>query len=281
VIEDCFYTAGVSLAASALAVTSQLTAGLGILPAVARNSAITAMEIATLCGLAPGRVLPGIGHGVQERMGQMGARTPSPVTTLTEVITVVRRLLRGERVSMDGSHVHLDGVQLDRPPVPGPPVLAGVSGPKSLAMAGRTADGLVLAEGTGPAAVRAALRQAEASDGFHVAVFAKLCMAPERATAYQAMAPFLAGLLDHAPARLGALSFYDDLATRYATRGADALATIPADWWGQIGPIGTLDDARAHLDAQASAGANSIALVPEPDAATALAQLDAVGVLLR
>jgi hypothetical protein len=148
-------------------------------------------------------------------------------------------------------------------------------------MAGRTADGLVLAEGTGPAAVRAALRQAEASDGFHVAVFAKLCVAPERAIAYQAMAPFLAGLLDHAPARLRVLPFYDDLATRYATRGADALATIPADWWGQIGPIGTLDDARAHLDALASAGANSIALAPEPDAATALAQLDAVGALLR
>ena len=281
VIEDCFYTAGVSLAASALAVTSQLTAGLGILPAVARNPAITAMEIATLCGLAPGRVLPGIGHGVQEWMGQIGARTPSPVTTLAEVITVVRRLLRGERVSMDGSHVHLDDVQLDRPPVPVPPVLAGVTGPKSLAMAGRTADGLVLAEGTGPTAVRAALRQAGASDEFHVAVFAKLCVAPERATAYQAMAPFLAGLLDHAPARLRALPFYDDLAARYVTSGADALATIPADWWGQIGPIGTLDDARAHLDALASAGASSIALVPEPDTATALAQLDAVGALLR
>ena len=54
VIEDCFYTAGVSLAASALAVTERLQVGTGILPAVARNAAITAMEVATLCGLAPG-----------------------------------------------------------------------------------------------------------------------------------------------------------------------------------------------------------------------------------
>jgi 5,10-methylenetetrahydromethanopterin reductase len=59
VVEDCFYSAGISLAASTLAVTDRLTVGLGILPALARNPAITAMEIATLCGLAPGRVLPG------------------------------------------------------------------------------------------------------------------------------------------------------------------------------------------------------------------------------
>ena len=121
VIEDCFYTAGVSLAAAALAVTNRLKVGLGILPAVARNPAITAMEIATLCGLGPGRVLPGIGHGVQAWMRQMGARTPSPVTTLSEVITAVRRLLRGERVSMDGRRVYLDGVRLDQPPVPSRP----------------------------------------------------------------------------------------------------------------------------------------------------------------
>lgn len=48
IIEDCFFTAGISLAATALARTEQLHVGLGILPAVARNSAVTAMEIATL-----------------------------------------------------------------------------------------------------------------------------------------------------------------------------------------------------------------------------------------
>ena len=73
VIEDCFYTAGISLAATALARTESLTVGIGILPAVARNPAVTAMEIATLAKLAPGRLLAGIGHGVQEWMDQMGA----------------------------------------------------------------------------------------------------------------------------------------------------------------------------------------------------------------
>ena len=77
IIEDCFYTAGVSLAATALATTERLTVGIGILPAVARNPAITAMEIATLAGWRRGGSLAGIGHGVQSWMEQMGVRPPS------------------------------------------------------------------------------------------------------------------------------------------------------------------------------------------------------------
>ena len=105
-----------------------------------------------------------IGHGVQEWMGQMGARTPSPLTTLDEVITIVRRLLRGERVDHDGREFTMSDVKLDQPPASVPPVLAGVRGPKSLALAGRVADGLVLAEGAGPTYVRQAIGQAGAPD---------------------------------------------------------------------------------------------------------------------
>src|SRR5690606_18108052 len=113
VIEDCFFTAGVSLAATALAVTERLTVGIGIMPAVARTAAITAMEVATLANLAPGRFVAGIGHGVQDWMGQMGVRPASPLTALDETITAVRRLLAGEEVTAAGDYVTLDRVQLD------------------------------------------------------------------------------------------------------------------------------------------------------------------------
>jgi 5,10-methylenetetrahydromethanopterin reductase len=61
IIKHRFYTAGIALAATELARTERLTVGLGILPAVARNAAITAMEIATR---APDRLLAGIGNDV-------------------------------------------------------------------------------------------------------------------------------------------------------------------------------------------------------------------------
>jgi alkanesulfonate monooxygenase SsuD/methylene tetrahydromethanopterin reductase-like flavin-dependent oxidoreductase (luciferase family) len=281
VIEDCFYTAGVSLAAAALAVTERVQVGIGILPAVARNAAITAMEIATLCGLAPGRVLPGIGHGVQDWMAQMGARPPSPVTTLEEVIVAVRRLIAGERVTSRGRYVHLDDVQLEQPPAEPPPVLAGVRGKVSLAMAGRVADGIVLAEPAAPSYVRWSLQQAGHPDPFHVAVFAPLCIEPTRAAAYRTMAPWLAGLLAHPHVGITVLPFFDELVALHARHGVDGLATMPASWWSEIGPFGTVDDAAAHLDALGATGVDSVGLFLAPDAAGARQQIDAVIALAR
>ena len=101
VIEDCFFTAGITLAATALAHSERLTVGIGILPALTRNASTTAMELATLARLAPGRVKGGIGHGVRAWMEQIGARPTSPVTALTEVISAVRQLLAGESVTID------------------------------------------------------------------------------------------------------------------------------------------------------------------------------------
>ena len=70
-IEDCFFTTAPPLAAAALASTERLAVGLGILPAVSRTAAVTAMEIATLASIGPGRVVGGIGHGIQSWMAQM------------------------------------------------------------------------------------------------------------------------------------------------------------------------------------------------------------------
>jgi 5,10-methylenetetrahydromethanopterin reductase len=281
VIEDCFYTAGVSLAATALATTERITVGIGILPAVARNPAITAMEIATLCELAPGRFLPGIGHGVQSWMEQMGALTPSPVTTLEETIVAVRRLLAGENVTMHGRHVDLDEVQLDQPPAIVPPVLAGVRGPKSLQMAGRVAGGLVLAEPASPSYVTWALEQAGQPADFHVAVFSALCVRDDRESAFRTMAPWVAGMLEEPNAGVRALPFFDELMARFAGRGVDGLAAMPADWWIELGPIGTLDDARAHVEGLERAGVNSIGLFPAPEVDIARLQIGDVLAIAR
>ncbi len=275
-IEDCFYTAGPSLAAAALAVTERLQVGLGILPAVARNAAVTAMEIATLCGLGPGRVLPGIGHGVQSWMGQMGARTPSPLTTLEEVVVAVTRLLAGETVTTDGREVRLDGVRLDQPPADPPPVLAGVRGPRSLAMAGRVAGGIVLAEPASPSYVRRAVEQAGRPDPFHVAVYAPLCVTPDRSTAHEVMSSWVAERVADPTAGMTALPFWDDLAALHRDRGVDGIRSMPDDWWAELGPIGTLDDAAAHLGALEAAGVHSIGLFPAPDVEIARSQVDDV-----
>ncbi|MFZ4719410.1 MAG: LLM class flavin-dependent oxidoreductase [Ilumatobacteraceae bacterium] len=274
IIEDCFFTAGVSLAATALARTNRLTVGLGILPAVARNPAITAMEIATLANLAPGRLIAGIGHGVQSWMEQIGERTPSPLTTLDEVITVVRRLLRGDSVTFRGHHVHLDGVQLEQPPEKVPPVVAGVRGPKSMALAGRRADGVVLVEGAGPTYVASALAQAGNPEGFRISVFSALCVENDRDAAHRWMAPVVASWLSSPNPAMDGHPHVDEMRERLREGGVDAVATMPRDWWMELGPIGTFDDAVEHLHRLGNAGAHDVSLFPCPDLAVARGQLD-------
>jgi alkanesulfonate monooxygenase SsuD/methylene tetrahydromethanopterin reductase-like flavin-dependent oxidoreductase (luciferase family) len=264
VIEDCFYTAGISLAATALARTESLTVGIGILPAVARNPAVTAMEIATLAQLAPGRLLAGIGHGIQEWMEQMGVRTPSPLTTLDEAITIVRRLLHGESVTHDGSQFTMKDVTLDAPPTQPPPVLAGVRGPKSLALAGRVADGVVLAEGSGPTYVRESIERAGAPNPFRVSVFTALAVGDDAREMRRVMAPFVAGLIDGANPAPNAHPHIDEIRERYAERGVEGIADMPADWWIELGAIGTFDDAVRHAEALADAGAHDVAFFAGP-----------------
>ncbi len=265
-IEDCFFTTGVSLSVAALTATESLHVGLGVMPAVARTPPITAMEIATIANLAPGRFTAGIGHGVQSWMAQMGVRTPSPLTTLDETVTSVRRLLHGEEVTFAGREVTLDRVQLEQPPAVVPPVLAGVQQERSLALAGRVADGVILVEGAGPTYVRWALEQAgRAADDFDVVTFTMMSVADDRREAYRPLIDFLAGLVaEHRPA-FRVLPFWDDLRHRVERDGAEALLDMPADHWREIGAIGTAEDAQAHFEALGAAGVRSAAVFPGPE----------------
>jgi alkanesulfonate monooxygenase SsuD/methylene tetrahydromethanopterin reductase-like flavin-dependent oxidoreductase (luciferase family) len=161
--EDCFKESGIATAAAVLAWTSQLRVGIGLLPVPLRNVAVTAMEIATLERLFPGRLVTGVGHGVQEWMAQVGARAESPMTLLREYTTALRALLAGERVTTSGRYVALDDVALDWPPRPPGPLLVGAIGPKSLALSGELADGTILTGDTTPEQVRAARELVDAA----------------------------------------------------------------------------------------------------------------------
>ncbi len=146
VVEDCFYTGGIAQAATALAATERITVGLGIAPAVARNASFLAMEFATLARMHPGRFHGGIGHGVAEWMDQIGETPSSWLAALEETTTAVRALLAGKDVTVSGKSVRLRDVELEHAPDVVPPVSLGVRGPKSLRLAGRCADGTILAE---------------------------------------------------------------------------------------------------------------------------------------
>lgn len=141
--EDSFKNSGVATAAMALASTSNITVGIGLLPAPLRNVALTAMEFSVLGRAYPGRFIGGVGHGVQEWMGQAGVRVASPLTLLREYTDALRSLLAGEAVTVDGRYVKLDNVKLAWPA--DVPIYLGGGGPKSRALMGELGDGSLLA----------------------------------------------------------------------------------------------------------------------------------------
>lgn len=170
--EDCFLEGGLTSAAAALAGSGSLRVGLGLMPAPLRNPALAAMEIATLARLFPGRFVPAAGHGVMPWMDQVGATVASPMTLLREWVTAVRSLLHGHTVTVSGQYVRLSQVALDWPPPAAPPLLVGGRGPRTVALAGEIADGLVLDAGRiSLEAVRQAVATAAARRAHEVVVY--------------------------------------------------------------------------------------------------------------
>ncbi|MFR9727178.1 LLM class flavin-dependent oxidoreductase [Streptomyces sp. MS19] len=157
VVEDLAWAGAVSSAAVALAATSRLRVGIGIMPAPLRNPVLLAMEIATLARAFPGRLIAGLGHGVRDWMAQVGAAPASPLSLLGETLEVTRTLLAGGTATLNGREVRVDGVRLVHPPAEPPPLVTGVLGPRSLELSGRLADGTIMAEGQGPGRIATAL----------------------------------------------------------------------------------------------------------------------------
>lgn len=140
--EDYFELAGFSSAAIMLGATERLRVGIGIVSAVARHPAVTAMEFATIGNAFPGRIIAGIGHGVPLWTKQMGLYPKSPLKALRECCGITRRLLDGEEVTQHEGHFYCDKIRLSHP-CPEVKIVTGVIGPKSLQLSAEVADGVL------------------------------------------------------------------------------------------------------------------------------------------
>ncbi|KQM84438.1 luciferase [Agromyces sp. Leaf222] len=271
-VEDLGFRGGLAQAGAVLAATEHITVGVGILPAGARNAAFTAMELNTLALMFPGRFVAGIGHGMPDWMRQVGAWPKSPLTLLGEYTTAVRALLRGEPGPAAGRYVDVAGVELVEPASVVPPVILGVRGPKSLAVAGATADGVVLAEPAAPPYIAAAVehvRSGATDAASHLVVtydVAAVDADPQAALAR--VRPGLAwiGEPDWAPHLVG-LPFADDLARLRASSSSpeEFAERLPDEWVAELALAGTAEQVRERLAARHAAGATTVVLTPIGD----------------
>jgi 5,10-methylenetetrahydromethanopterin reductase len=275
VVEDCFYSSGIASATTALACTDSIKVGVGIMPVVVRNPVFTAMEIATLARLYPGRFLPGLGHGMAGWMRQIGAFPKSQLKALEEVTVTIQEILTGERLTFNGKQVQLDQVKLVHPPDQIPPISLGVRGPKSLALSGRVADGTILAEYTAPAYVSWAQEQiarGKRETGYsfehRLTIFALTCADSSTATARKQLRSIIASAIASGgiDAQIAPMGILPQVHEYMKSGGPEHLeAAIPDAWIDQLAIAGTPEEWGLAIRRLVEVGANTVVLVPLPD----------------
>jgi len=131
---------------SAAAVTSRIELGTHVLNNDLRHPALVAREAATADLLTDGRFQLGLGAGsIRGEYRETGLNFEAGrtrVERLAEAVTVIKGLLRGERVTFSGRHYRIDGHTIAPLPVrkPHPPILIGGNGLRLLSLAAQEAD---------------------------------------------------------------------------------------------------------------------------------------------
>ena len=133
-------------AAAAACATSRLHTGTLVLNNDLRHPVDTAREAATVAAVSGGRFELGLGAGhMKSEYDAAGLRFDSGATRvdrLIESVAVIRPLLAGEPVDIDGAHycVRADAGELVAAPSVPVPLLIGGNGTRVLKLAGRVAD---------------------------------------------------------------------------------------------------------------------------------------------
>jgi F420-dependent oxidoreductase-like protein len=131
--------------------TSRIKLGAGIMQAVARTPANTAMTAMTLASMSNNRFVLGLGaSGPQVVEGWHGVPFRKPVQRIREVIEIVRIISSGERLQYDGQVYHLPlpggegkALKSGAQPQPNIPVYLATLSKNSLEMTGELADGWI------------------------------------------------------------------------------------------------------------------------------------------
>lgn len=130
------------------AATDRIKIGSGVIDIWTRNAARLASTFSTLDDLARDRIMCGLGAWWDPLAAKVGIDRARPLTAMREIVAALRGLLGNEHVSMKGSFVELDGVELDyvyqERRVKHVPVYIGATGMQMMQLAGEIADGVVL-----------------------------------------------------------------------------------------------------------------------------------------
>lgn len=129
--------------------TERIRLATGVTQTVTRHPAVIASSWATLQEASAGRAILGIGVG-ESAVRNLGLK-PERLAVFETKVRTIRALLRGEVVEYEGHEISMPWSDFRVP------IVMACSGPKSLQLGGRLADGVLFQVGADPAFVRYAL----------------------------------------------------------------------------------------------------------------------------
>ena len=139
--------------------TQRIRLGTAVTNPVTRHPALTAVAAATLDEASDGRAILGIGAGDRPLVA-LGLE-PARLAHLESSVAAIRRLLAGEHVDLEAPGFDLVDAHMRFPAARDIPIFMSASGPKTLQLAGRVADGVILLCGLDPTVVKWALDQVD------------------------------------------------------------------------------------------------------------------------
>ena len=130
--------------------TKRILIGPGVTDPYSRHPALTAGAIAAVDEVSDGRVVLGIGIG-QSGFRELGLKADLPIAATREAVEIFRGLMRGEKVTLEGKVVSLKCGQLSfKPRRSRVPVFFATHGMQMSRLAGRIADGILIANTLSP-----------------------------------------------------------------------------------------------------------------------------------
>ena len=156
----CFRDALTS-AMAFLATTRRITVVPAPLSPYSRHPIISAMAIATMEELAPGRVAVAAGTGNAAALEEVGIQATRPLKTMREYMQLLRGFLSGETVNFQGEVFRVNGAKMGFAPSARLSIYMTAVKPKMLRLAGELGDGALLSAGCAPTYIARCVEEIE------------------------------------------------------------------------------------------------------------------------
>ena len=147
--EQPFIRDAITLLCSGILATNRIKLGSGCISVVTRHPLLAATTFVSLNNMSHGRAIMGIGLGGFPWLPRIGINVfpvtqTRPARRIREYLTIVRALLNGETITLQGEFYKVNEIKLDTMPAAKPKLYVAAFGSRLLQVATEYADGVIV-----------------------------------------------------------------------------------------------------------------------------------------